>query len=55
MLNPCSAPAETGFDGQWAISVQHTREDIDANIDAFKEAAEIEKTFEESMPVVEAI
>ncbi len=44
----------TGSDEQWTVSVQHTKEDIETNIDAFKEVANIVKKFDESMPVVEA-
>jgi glutamate-1-semialdehyde 2,1-aminomutase len=55
MLNRHVIPTGTGSDEQWTVSVQHTKEDIDANIDAFKEVADVVRTFEESMPIVEAI
>lgn len=55
MLNRHIIPSGTGSDEQWTVSVQHTREDIDANVDAFKDVAEIVKTFDEPMPMVEAI
>jgi glutamate-1-semialdehyde 2,1-aminomutase len=55
MLNRHVIPSGTGSDEQWTISVQHTKGDIEKNVDAFKEVADIIRRFDESMPVVEAI
>ncbi|WP_455284414.1 aspartate aminotransferase family protein [[Eubacterium] cellulosolvens] len=55
MLNRRVIPSGTGSDEQWTVSVQHTKEDIEANIDAFNEVASIVRRFDESMPVVEAL
>ena len=55
MLNRHVIPSGTGSDEQWTVSVQHTKEDIEANIDAFNEVSSIVRRFDESMPVVEAI
>jgi glutamate-1-semialdehyde 2,1-aminomutase len=55
MLNRHVVPSGTGHDEQWTVSVQHSREDVDANIEAFKQVAGIVKRFDETMPVVEAI
>jgi len=55
MLNRHIIPSGTGSDEQWTVSVQHSQDDIDANIDAFKEAAGIVRKSDERMPMVEAI
>jgi len=55
MLNRHVIPSGTGSDEQWTISVQHTKGDIEKNIEAFREVADIVRRFDESMPVVEAI
>lgn len=55
MLNRHVIPSGTGSDEQWTISVQHTNDDIEKNLEAFREVADIVRRFDESMPIVEAI
>jgi glutamate-1-semialdehyde 2,1-aminomutase len=55
MLNRHVIPSGTGSDEQWTVSVQHTKGDIEENVEAFREVADIIRRFDESMPVVEAI
>jgi len=55
MLNRGIIPFGTAPDEQWTISVQHSEEDIDRNLRAFDEAAEIVRATTESLPIVEAL
>ena len=53
MLNRGIIPAATGPDEQWTISTQHTKEDIEKHLEAFKDVAPIVKKVE--MEMVEAV
>ena len=55
MLNRGVIPAGTGPDEQWTVSVQHSGDDIEKHIEAFKQVAPMLKNFEMAMPIVEAI
>lgn len=55
MLNRGIIPAATGPDEQWTISVQHTPEDIEKHLEAFKEVAPIVKGVEQPLGMVEAV
>ncbi len=55
MLNRGIIPAATGPDEQWTISVQHTLEDVEKHLEAFKEVAPIIKKVEQPIGVVEAV
>lgn len=55
MLNRGIIPAATGPDEQWTVSVQHTLEDVEKHLEAFKEVAPIIKKVEQPIGVVEAV
>ncbi len=55
MMNRGIIPAGTGPDEQWTMSVQHTREDVAAHLEALKEVASSILKVKEEMAVVEAI
>ncbi len=55
MLNRGIIPAGTGADEQWTISVQHSKDDVEAHLEVFKEVAPMLKRQELSMGVVEAV
>jgi glutamate-1-semialdehyde 2,1-aminomutase len=55
MLNRGIIPFGTAPDEQWTISVQHSEEDIQKNLRAFDEAAELVPATTEDLPIVEAL
>ncbi len=55
MLNRGIIPAGTGPDEQWTMSVQHSKEDVQAHLEALKEVASSIKGIKEVMGIVEAI
>lgn len=55
MLNRGIIPAATGPDEQWTVSVQHSSEDIEKHIEAFKEVASMVKDIKQPLEMVEAV
>jgi glutamate-1-semialdehyde 2,1-aminomutase len=55
MMNRGIIPMAPGPDEQWTVSVQHTKEDIEKHLEAFKEVAENLRRVDREMPMVEAI
>jgi len=55
MMNRGIIPMAPGPDEQWTVSVQHTKEDIEKHLEAFKEVAENLRRVDREMSMVEAI
>lgn len=55
MMNRGIVPMAPGFDEQWTVSVQHTREDIERHLEAFKDVASYLRRVEYEEPIVEAV
>ena len=55
MLNRGVVPMATGPDEQWTLSVQHTKADVEAHLEAFDGLAAKIPAFRVDMPIVEAI
>jgi glutamate-1-semialdehyde 2,1-aminomutase len=55
MLNRGIIPMGTGPDEQWTISVQHSKEDVEKYLEAFKEVAKEISQPSQAVPLVEAL
>ena len=55
MLNRGVIPTGTGPDEQWTLSVQHTREDVQAHLEAFADVAALLPHFKADVPIVESV
>jgi len=55
MLNRGIIPTGTGPDEQWTLSVQHTREDVQAHLEAFTDVAVLLPHFKADVPIVESV
>jgi glutamate-1-semialdehyde 2,1-aminomutase len=55
MMNRGVIPMAPGPDEQWTVSVQHTKEDIDKNLEIFKQVAEDVRKADFEMPMIEAV
>src|SRR3990172_3309321 len=55
MLNRGVIPTGTGPDEQWTVSVQHTRADVQAHLEAFTDVAVLLPHFKADVPIVESV
>ncbi len=55
MMNRGIIPLATGPDEQWTTSVAHTKDDVEAHLQAFEEVADMIRGVRERLAIVEAI